>query len=311
MTELQIRRTRFDFDDDVPFVWNPGNPAFSFSMNATSIIAICFEKMIVAAVKEALPQISDTAIAAEADAFLRQEAQHARAHRRHMQALIKTYPGLQETLDTAINHYDNLTATTPLAYRLAYIADLEATFTPSMKLMLDNEALLFKGGDDRVASLFLWHFVEEVEHRSSALIIYDAVVGKPWYRVRVLPSVVKHLGEVISIIANGVNDNVPEGDRGVDAGSMMRTVQMRRAVRRWLRLEAPDPNATRPSYAGIQRREKIIAVVNVLLSQTPFHKPANSPLPEFAERWLARYQAGDDVWHWYTSELAGKDGNRG
>ena len=51
-------------------------------------------------------------------------------------------------------------------------------------MMLDNEETLFRPGDDRVASLFLWHFVEEVEHRSSALVIYDAVVGKPWYRIR-------------------------------------------------------------------------------------------------------------------------------
>ena len=30
MTELQVRRPKFDFTDDVPWVWNPANPAFSF-----------------------------------------------------------------------------------------------------------------------------------------------------------------------------------------------------------------------------------------------------------------------------------------
>ena len=44
--------------------------------------------------------------------------------------------------------------------------------------MLDNEKTLFRPGDDRVASLFLWHFVRG-RHRSSALVIYDAVVGSP------------------------------------------------------------------------------------------------------------------------------------
>lgn len=56
--------------------------------------------------------------------------------------------------------------------------------------MLDNEAVLFRPGDERVASLFLWHFVEEVEHRSSALLIYGAVVGRLWYRLQVVPAVV-------------------------------------------------------------------------------------------------------------------------
>ena len=89
---LQVRRVRFDFEDDVPFVWNPQNPAFSVYMNATSIIAIAFEKFIVAAVREAMPKITDTEAAAEAQAFLRQEAQHASAHRQHLRALIEALP---------------------------------------------------------------------------------------------------------------------------------------------------------------------------------------------------------------------------
>ena len=41
--------------------------------------------------------------------------------------------------------------------------------------------------------MLLWHFVEEVEHRSSALVIYDAAVGDSWYRIRALPGIVRHL----------------------------------------------------------------------------------------------------------------------
>ena len=231
MTHLQVRRPRFDFTEDVAFVWNPQNPAFSFAMNATSIIAICFEQMIVAAVQEAKPLISDPEVAGEAMAFLRQEAQHSSSHRKHVMALTKRYPGLEQTLDKALASFDRLTATTPLEYRLAYVADLEATFTPSFKLMLDNEDTLFRPGDDRVASLFLWHFVEEVEHRSSALVIYDAVVGKPWYRLRVLPRVVKHLLGVMEVIAEGVNAHVPVEDRHVDARTLLPTFGIAQSLR--------------------------------------------------------------------------------
>ena len=87
MTDLEIRRIRFDLDGDVPFNWNAGNPAFSTYMNMVSIMAICFEKMIVAAVREAMPLITDTAVAKESDAFLRQEAQHASAHRQHHESI--------------------------------------------------------------------------------------------------------------------------------------------------------------------------------------------------------------------------------
>jgi predicted metal-dependent hydrolase len=294
MTHLQVRRPRFDFTEDVGFAWNPQNPAFSFAMNATSIIAICFEQMIVAAVQEAKPLITDPEVAAEATAFLRQEAQHSSSHRKHVLALIKRYPGLEQTLDAAVAHFDRLTATTPLEYRLAYVADLEATFTPSFKLMLDNEETLFQPGDDRVASLFLWHFVEEVEHRSSALVIYDAVVGKRWYRLRVLPRVVKHLLGVMAIIADGVNTHVPVEDRCVDARTLLPTFGIAQSLR-GKRSDVP------PAFAGVPLKEKLVAGARVLLSQTPFHDPAHDPLPEFAGRWFDHYDNGGNVVRWYGS----------
>lgn len=305
MHDLEVRRPRFDFTADVPWEWNPQNPAFSYLMNATSIIAICFEQMIVAAVGEAKALITEPEIAAEATAFLRQEAQHSASHRKHVNALIARYPGLQQTLDAATARFDELTATAPLEFRLAYIADLEATFTPTFKLMLDNEAVLFRPGDERVASLFLWHFVEEVEHRSSALVIYGAVVGRPWYRLRVVPAVVKHLLGVMTVIADGVNAHVPEVDRKVDARTLSPTFGLRTALRQKLPLGGRDRRRwAAPAFASVPLPEKATSAVRILLSQTPFHNPANEPLPVFADEWFARWDRGGDVTRWYTGELA-------
>jgi predicted metal-dependent hydrolase len=302
VTDLELRRPRFDFTDDVPWNWNPENPAFSFAMNATSIIAIGFEQMIVAAVQEAKPLIVDPEVAAEAAAFLRQEAQHSSTHRKHVSALIRHYPGLQGTLNATLAAFEEVTTTRSLEFRLAYIADLEATFTPSFKLMLDNEETLFRPGDDRVASLLLWHFVEEVEHRSSALVIYDAAIGRRWYRMWALPGVVRHLMSVMSIIVDGVNAHVPLQDRKVDARTLLPTFGMRQALRARIPLvrntvEAPPP------FAPVPRREKMAAAGRVLLSQSPFHDPTHASLPAFADRWFQRWDQGGDVTHWYTAEL--------
>lgn len=304
MTDLQVRRPKFDFSDDVPWVWHPQNPAFSFFMNATSVIAICFEQMIVAAVQEAKPRMTRTEVTAEATAFLRQEAQHSSSHRKHVNALIKQYPGLQKTLDDAMACFDRLTDTKSLDFRLAYIADLEATFTPSFKLMLDNEATLFRPGDDRVASLFLWHFVEEVEHRSSALLIYDAVVGDKWYRIRVLPAVVRHLLHVMSVIADGVNAHVPQADRRVDARTLLPAYGAAQNLRRKLSRGAQGRDAP-SAFAAVPRKQILVAAGRVLLSQTPFHKPEYEPLPRFADQWFRRWDEGGDVARWYTAGAAG------
>ncbi len=306
MPDLEVRRPRFDFTEDVPWEWNPQNPAFSFFMNATSMIAICFEQMIVAAVQEAKPLITDPEVASEATAFLRQEAQHSSSHRKHVSALIKRYPGLQQTFDEAMASYDHVTATTPLEFRLAYVADLEATFTPFFKMLLDNEETLFRPGDDRVASLLMWHFVEEVEHRSSALVIYDAVVGKNWYRTRALPRIVKHLMEVMTIITDGVNAHVPLADRKVDARTMLPAYGLQDKLRRKLRFGRTGAVPATPSaFAQVSRMEFVVTAGRVLLSQTPFHDPAGEPLPEFAEQWFRRWDNGGDVTRWYSAERTG------
>ncbi|GGK67213.1 metal-dependent hydrolase [Nocardia camponoti] len=306
MTDLHVRKMDFAFKDrPVPFCWNPANPAFSSMANAVSFLAIGFEKMIVQLITQAKPLITDPEVAAEADAFMRQEGQHSTAHRQHVRALIDRYPGLQETLDAVVAEFDKLTASTSVRYRLAYTADLEATFTPVFKLMLDNEATLFAPGDDRVASLFLWHFVEEVEHRSSALIIFDSVVNSGLYRMRVAPSIFRHVMKVIRVACAGFNEHVPVDDREVDALSMFATYRLTQSLRGLVPGLTRVDNGTSPrAFDDLGLREQLVALNGVVRSQIPGHNPANEVLPALAEEWFRRYDAGYDVTRWYTAAEA-------
>ena len=81
MTKLVVRKIPWEFDETVPFMWQPANPNFGLFCNAFTFIAVPFERYIVSAVRKAADRLNeDPEIAAEADAFLRQEAQHAAAH---------------------------------------------------------------------------------------------------------------------------------------------------------------------------------------------------------------------------------------
>jgi hypothetical protein len=185
------------------------------------------------------------------------------------------------------------------------IANLEATFTPSFKFLLDNEDTLFNPGDDRVASLLLWHMVEEVEHRSSALIIYNAVVGKRMYRMRVLPSVVRHItSTLLPLYVEGMNAHVPEADRMVDARMMSAAWRIRGFVGRVKRANRIEQKSIGGILDGVDRRDKVAALRGLVQSQNPYFDPANEDLPAFADRWFERYERGDDITHWYGSQLA-------
>ena len=186
-----------------------GNPSFGLFGNTFTFLAIAFERYIVSATRQALPRITDTSVAEEADAFVRQEAQHARAHHAHAKAMIDQYPGLDETYAAANAAYDELLEHEDVEFHLAYIANLEATFTPLFKMVFDNRHELFEGSDERVGTLLLWHFVEEIEHRSSALLIHHHVTPDPWYRIRKAPKVFDHVPGSTSSSSPGSRSTFP------------------------------------------------------------------------------------------------------
>ena len=301
MTDLQVRRVRFDFaSEDVPFNWQPARPAFAMQCNLISFFAPGFEKFIVDATREGIPLIRDPEVAEEANAYLRQEAQHSAAHTSHVRALTKRWPGLRETMDEVTASFDHLTATKPLAWRLGYTAVVEATFTPYFKVFLDHEDKLFAPGDERVASLFLWHFVEEIEHRSSALRVYDAVHDSYLYRLQTIAGVVRHIHQLLGIISRGFAKHVPESDGGrfsllLPSGLSPQGIN---AARRAARELSTPAQAT---YAGVPKRELVAMVAGLVRSQGPHHDPTVENLPAFAARWFARFDTEPkSAARWYS-----------
>jgi predicted metal-dependent hydrolase len=299
VSDLQLRRIDWEFDHaSTPFQWNPANPHYGLMADLISFFAPAFERYIVSVVREAKPLIADEAVREEAELFLRQEGLHARAHRNHLAALVAQYPGLQEIVDETNASYDRLRETRPLEYHLAYIADVEATFTPLFRMMLDNDRSLFAGGDDRVASMFIWHFAEEIEHRSSALNVYHALVPGDLYRLRQWRSVFAHIRGLSQTIFDGFNRHVPRADRLVDApsaGERRRGATLRRLV--------PHRRAPRSGpYRDVPAPELVRMSLGLLASQLPRHSPEHARLPALAGRWFEAYERGDDVSRWYASQ---------
>src|SRR4029453_3862108 len=108
MPRLTVRCPPFRIDASVPFQWQPANPSFGLFGNTFTFLAIAFERYIVSATRQAMLRITDPAVAEEAAAFLRQEAQHARAHRLHANAMIAQYPGRESRSDVHATVQDGL-----------------------------------------------------------------------------------------------------------------------------------------------------------------------------------------------------------
>ena len=180
---LPLRRVRIDFEG-VPFAWHPSRPNLGGAANAVSWAAVVFEKRLCAAFREALPLIDDLYLVAECEAFIAQEATHSRVHKEHVRALVEMHPGLDGLLGELEGLAETHLSRLDLIERLAFGATVEGWLAPLGHYLVAERERLFAGADIRVSALFLWHFCEEIEHRSTALKLYRhlrAQSGAPWY----------------------------------------------------------------------------------------------------------------------------------
>lgn len=271
MSQLKLRKIPFEFEG-VDFLWNPSNLAFSTMANQISFIAPGFEKYIVRATKQAEPLIKDPEVLEEAILFRKQEGIHSVAHQLHTAALIKRYPGLQQTLDDVVAMYDELFEERDIKFHLAFSGNLEATFTPFFKVIIDHRDKLFAQGDSRVASLLLWHFCEEIEHRSSAMTIYQSVYGDQKYRMKIIPDVIRFNRRMADRIFDGFREHVPG---------------------------LPEECFKGLPFRGVPKREILAMFYRLICAQMPWYNHDKQPLPEWAETWFEHYDRGDDMSNFY------------
>lgn len=271
MSILKVRKIHFEFDS-VEFIWNPSNPAFSVSMNLVSFYIPAFERYLVKSMVEAEKIISDPGIREVAKQFRLQEGQHAKVHLDHVAALVKQYPGLQKLSDDMFALVDELYASKDLKFHLAFGAALEATFTPLFKMTIDYRRELFAHGDSRVASMLLWHFSEEIEHRSAAMEVYEAVYGSHWYRVSILPEVLRFHIKVVKTVQAAFREHVPNLAEECFTGN---------------------------PYTTLPLRVQLATYCRLLASQLPWYDHENQPLPKWSLKWFEHYERGDDMSAFY------------
>lgn len=273
---LKIRNIDFEFPDDMAWNWNPGNPSWGNVGHFISFMAPGFERYFIKAIRLSIPQIKDPAVAEEADLFCKQEGQHAKHHQAHIAMLTRKYPGLKQVMDDVTRSYDELYKNESLEFHLAYAAVVEATFSPVAKFVVGNRDYLFRDTDPRMASFILWHLMEEYEHRSAALNIYNAVVGSYWYRLRMAPRVVKHLMTTVEMVARECNACVPVAEQGL-----------------------PMNHVDGEFMKDIPLRNKMSALWDLWLTVLPFHNPDHVKQPEWTRQWFEAESNGVDMRSYY------------
>ena len=179
---IVVRKIPFAFDEDISPVWNDAQPEWSHMINGASLTMPYLEPFLIRTVREILPKLTDAGLREDARDFIAQEGQHYQNHRAYNERLkANGYEELAEIEAEMEADYRRLQKKS-LRWRLAYTAGFETMTIGVTQWLIGNRRKLFAGANPSVVSFFLWHMVEETEHKTVAFDLYQAFYRNYWAR---------------------------------------------------------------------------------------------------------------------------------
>jgi predicted metal-dependent hydrolase len=185
--EIPRRKLDFDFDPAViPRDFYADDAVQSLVMTALSLVFPEGERFFVDSVMHYRDRITEPELAAAVKGFIAQEGMHSRAHAA-FNAMAKAQ-GLEvaEDLERKVKHLLRARKkTAPHAARLAVTCALEH-FTAILAEQLLTDPQHREALHPTVRDLWVWHALEESEHKAVAFDVFQQVSGSYALRVRVM-----------------------------------------------------------------------------------------------------------------------------
>ena len=184
---VPIRRMHFDLDI-APHYWHSDSPFLTHFFTAMSLFFPAGEKFFIDSVRNFEDEISDALLLEQLRGFIGQEAQHSHHHRLYDRFMtrsgvpVQRYEGWIERILQLVRRW------VPKKAQLALTISLEH-FTAVFANLLLTEPKFTEGMHPSVRPLWLWHAVEETEHKAVAYDVYQQVGGGHWLRALMMARV--------------------------------------------------------------------------------------------------------------------------
>jgi hypothetical protein len=181
--DIPVRQMDFAFDKSTPKYWAADNPYATLFMTALSASFPGGEMGFVRSVRHYEPNITNKELLAQVKSFIGQEAHHSKEHaalNQFMEQYGLPVSKLENKINKRIIRFDSIL---PPAMRLANTCSLEH-FTALFAEQLMEKPDFFEKLHPSIRALWLWHAIEESEHKSVAYDVFKDQVGS--YPIRVL-----------------------------------------------------------------------------------------------------------------------------
>jgi len=185
---IKVRRMNLDFPESMPTFWFDDNPLLTATLSALAVAFPAGERYFISSVRHFLSQVEDPTLRDQVMAFIGQEANHTKEHLAFNDFLdSRGWPAsaMAKWVEDRIAAIQK--ASTPEA-NLARTAALEH-FTAILAGSLLEHPELAERMSPEAAKLWVWHAIEEVEHRAVAFDVYKTAVDDETLRRRMMAQV--------------------------------------------------------------------------------------------------------------------------
>lgn len=175
---LRVRNVAARLPQPQSTTWTPGNPTFSAVANALSLLMPALEPFVMKSIRTgAADERVGQDLRARAMTFVLQEGAHQHQHREFNRAITSQVPALRHVEKLQRFIYRSLDRRSTTHSKLAQAAGAEAVAFFTARWVDRRRHALLSDANGPVASMFVWHLAEEVEHKNVAFDVYQAHGG--------------------------------------------------------------------------------------------------------------------------------------
>ena len=183
--QVRPRQMDFHFPDPLPRWWFDDNPYITHFLNALSAVFPEGERFFIETVRHYQDQIKDPDLQKEIRGFIGQEAHHGNQHE-HFNDLVEKQGLPMGRISNYVKR--NLARTREFLSaeeRLAITIALEH-FTAILAHQVLSDPRFTDDAPEAMKNLFVWHAIEETEHKAVAFDVYQAIGGDDKIRRRTM-----------------------------------------------------------------------------------------------------------------------------
>ena len=172
---IKPQRMGFEFDEKVPRYWLDNNYLISHTMNALSVLFPEGEQFFVDSVRAFRDQINDSKLKAEVRGFIGQEAMHSLEHIA-MNQHVRDQGMPVEEMEKDLKVILDLARKLPKRHQLAVTCALEHITAMMADMLLERDDVR-EDIHETMRPLWVWHAIEETEHKAVAYDVFQQVGG--------------------------------------------------------------------------------------------------------------------------------------